>query len=237
MQSEVSEELQDFYDDQYREYDTQWRLIGGRGKARNIMDITRGLDFKNVLDVGSGEGSVLYWLDTWGWCPDITAIEISESGVQQIQARHLASVKKVVLFDGYKLPFDDKAFDLITCSHVIEHVEHYRLLLREIKRVSRYQVFEIPIDFSLKVDKKVSHFLAYGHINIFTPQTFRFLLQAEGFTILKSKSGMYEPAVLDLMAKGSALKKWSSRLKNFIWKHSPIMAIKPQILTVLCSAG
>ena len=236
MQSNISEHLQEYYDDQYRDYDTQWRLIGGRGKARNIMEITKNINFQNVLDVGSGEGAVLHWLELWKWCHDITALEISESGVEKIKARNLDCVKEVILFDGYKIPFGDKTFDLVTCSHVIEHVEHYRFLLREIKRVSKYQVFEIPIDFSLTVDKKVSHFLSYGHINIFTPQTFRFLLQAEGFKILYSKNGMYESSVFDLSTKRSVLKKWATRLKYFIWQHSPIMIIKPQIMTVLCSA-
>ncbi len=70
------------------------------------------------------------------------------------------------------------------CSHVIEHVEHPRILLREIKRVSRYQVFEIPLDYAIGVDQSVERFLAYGHINIYTPSLFKFLLKSEGYEII-----------------------------------------------------
>lgn len=237
MKTEVSDQLQNYYTNQYSNYDEQWRLVGGRGKARNIVELATGLPVKNVLDVGSGEGAILHWLDTWKWGPEITALEISESGLEKIKQRQLACLKDAILFDGYKIPFSDNAFDLVTCSHVIEHVEHYRLLLREIKRVSKFQVFEIPIDFSLKVDKKVAHFLSYGHINIFTPQTFRFLLQAEGFTILKSKGGFYDPEVYEMMAKGNVFKKIKARFKNFLWKNSPLMSIKPHTLTVLTSSS
>lgn len=78
----------------------------------------------------------------------------------------------------------DKQFDMAYCSHVIEHVEHPRLLLREIKRVSEFQVFEIPLDYSIGVDENVEHFLSYGHINIFTPSLFKFLLKSEGYEII-----------------------------------------------------
>ena len=237
MQSEVSDKLQAYYDDHYSSKQTQdWYLAGGRGKARNIMAIAQGLELQTVLDIGSGNGSVLYWLDQWDWSPDITALEISESGIEGLKSRGLKNVKHIQQFDGYKIPFPDNSFDLVTCSHVIEHVEHYRLLLREIKRVSKYQIFEIPINFSLYVDKKVEHFLSYGHINIYTPQTFRFLLKAEGFSVLKSKGNLYDPAVYDMIAQNKFLKKWKLRIKIFFWKNSPLMWIKPHVLTVLSSS-
>ena len=69
--------------------------------------------------------------------------------------RRLLEIKQ---FDGYNLPYDDNQFDLAICSHVVEHVEHPRKLLSEIKRISKNQVFEIPIDFSLRVDRRFKHF-------------------------------------------------------------------------------
>ena len=78
-------------------------------------------------------------------------------------------------------------FNMVYCSHVIEHVEHPRILLREIGRVSEFQVFEIPLDYSCDVNKKVQHFISYGHINIFTPALFKFLLLSEGFEIISEK--------------------------------------------------
>ena len=236
MQTNVSGNLQEYYDTQYENHDERWRLVGGRGKAKNIINITAGLPIKNVLDVGSGDGAVLHWLDAWKWNPDINSLEISESGLAKIKARNLPAVKSVALFDGYKIPFEDQSFDLVTCSHVLGHVEHYRILLREIRRVSKYQVFEVPIDFSFKLDKKVAHFLSYGHINIFTPQTFRFLLQSENFKVLQSNGGFYDREVYDMLAKDQPLKKWASRLKNFVWKTSPLMILKPHVLTVLTSS-
>ena len=34
------------------------------------------------------------------------------------------------------------------------------------------------------MDEQVKHLLSYGHINIFTPSTFKFLLKSEGYEII-----------------------------------------------------
>jgi hypothetical protein len=80
-------------------------------------------------------------------------------------------------------------------AHVLEHVEHERLLLREIKRVSKNFVIEVPIDYKTNVDKRIRHFLAYGHINMYTPTSLRYLLQTEGFEIKKDLTSIIGPEV------------------------------------------
>ena len=45
------------------------------------------------------------------------------------------------MFDGYNLPFPDDTFDVVTCVDVIEHVEDYDRLIKEMLRVSKKGVF------------------------------------------------------------------------------------------------
>jgi ubiquinone/menaquinone biosynthesis C-methylase UbiE len=182
--SQVAETLQAAYDQQYTDKMTEWRELGGKYKAWNILNVCRNHRFAKVLECGAGEGSILKFLDASGIFQELHAIEISDSGVRQIQKRNLRTVREVRKFDGYQIPYADNEFDMAYCSHVIEHVEHPRILLRELKRVSRFQVFEIPLDYSIGVDKKVKQFLSYGHINIYTPSLFKFLLKSEGFEII-----------------------------------------------------
>ena len=136
--------------------------------------------------------------NTWpdaSFAPLYEAVEISESGVNHIRSRNIKGVNSVQLFDGYHLPFKDDSFDLIILSHVLEHVEHERMLLREIKRVAKYGVIEIPIDYKAGVDKRIKHFLAYGHINVYTPTSLRYLLQTEGFTVENDLTSVISPEV------------------------------------------
>ena len=136
-----------------------------------------------MLDFGAGEGSILGQFDGYDAFKHLYAVEISDSGISQINKRNIKSLVEVKKFDGYATGYADEEFDLLYCSHVIEHVEHPRLVLREIKRISNAQVFEVPLDYGRTLGKKTKHFLSYGHINIFTPSTFKFLLYSEGFKI------------------------------------------------------
>jgi ubiquinone/menaquinone biosynthesis C-methylase UbiE len=183
----VSSALQAAYDEQYADATSEWREVGGKYKARNIVAVCQGRKFARVLDCGAGEGSVLKFLHETDAFSEFSAVEISASGISRIQARALPRLKEVRKFDGYEIPFADRAFDLAVCSHVIEHVEHPRILLRELRRVSAYQAFEIPLDYQIGVDRQVKHLLSYGHINVYTPSLFRFLLKSEGFEILSER--------------------------------------------------
>lgn len=230
----VSSAVQQAYRSQYTSSDHSWRDLGGRQKAENIRRLCQEHLFSCVLDVGSGDGAVLEWLDRWQVFPAIQSLEISESGAASIRERKLASVQDVRLFDGYHIPHGDKAFPLATCSHVIEHVEHPRLLLREIARVSTHQFFEIPIDFSLFVDRRVQHFLDYGHINIFTPSLFKFLLKTEGFEILDEQYVFYDTEVIRRYSP-NRLTYWSRWLKTQIIRAVPVLRkTKPNAYAVLC---
>ena len=187
MQEKISKSLKSSYDEFYSDSSSTWRELGGKYKAENILAVCKNYNFGKVLDCGAGEGSVLKFLEYSPIQSDLYAIEISDTGISQIKKRNLQKLIEVKKFDGYVIPYPDKYFNMAYCSHVIEHVEHPRILLRELKRTSEFQVFEIPLDYSINVDKRVDHYLSYGHINIFTPSTFRFLLKSEGYKIIEER--------------------------------------------------
>lgn len=137
----VSDKVQESYSNQYDQSIIDWRNLGAKYKAANIVELTKDRTFSSVLEVGCGEGSILDWLSKWNFSQNLNGIEISESGIEKINSKNIKNLNQVLLFDGYKIPFPDKHFDLVICSHVMEHVEHERVLLREIKRISKYQVF------------------------------------------------------------------------------------------------
>lgn len=195
QQTNLSENVKTAYNEFYEKHDEAWRMLGASFKAQHIVDVCKGREFKKVLEVGAGDGSILKHLADIDFAPVYYAVEISDSGVEHILARKIKDVASVQLFDGYKLPFPDDSFDLIILSHVLEHVEHERLLLREIKRVARHAVIEVPLDYRTGVDKKIKHFLAYGHINIYTPTSLRYLLSSEGFVVEDDLTSMIEPEV------------------------------------------
>jgi ubiquinone/menaquinone biosynthesis C-methylase UbiE len=195
QQSAVSDNVKTAYNEFYQKHDEAWRMLGAKYKAQHIIDVCKGRIFKKVLEVGAGDGSILKLLAEQDFAPEYHALEISDSGVEHIRSREIKDLKSVQLFDGYKLPFEDNSFDLIILSHVLEHVEHERILLRELKRVSRHYVIEVPLDYRAGVDTRIKHFLAYGHINVYTPTSLRYLLSTEGFVVEDDLTSMIEPEV------------------------------------------
>jgi len=231
---EINKELKKKYDAQYSDKIDEWRRIGAIGKVENIIDLSKDLVINKVIDIGAGDGNILALLSDKNYCADLTAVEIAESAIKQIKKKNIPGLLDIKLFDGFNLPFDDNQFDLAICSHVIEHVEHPRILLTEIKRISKSQIFEVPLDFSFRVDKKFKHFNSYGHINIYTPGLFNFLLLSTGFEILKSKYALYNNEVTNFETRSYSFQNLKNLTKKLLWKSIPaLMKFKPDTYTVL----
>ena len=109
----TSNGLKEKYDTLYSDSTEEWRRIGAIGKVENIIDLTRGLSFNKVIDIGAGDGNIL----------------------------------------------------------------------------------------SLLSNKKYKHFNSYGHINIYTPALFNFLLYTIGFDIIKRKYALYKKEVITFQTK------------------------------------
>lgn len=200
------------YDNFYTGSESRWRMLCAKAKAQNLIEVCKENRFQKVLEVGAGDGSILHYLNQSGFSPELYALEISQSGVELIKNRNLRNLVDVQVFDGYKIPYPDDSFDLVILSHVLEHVEHERLLIRELKRVARFIAIEVPLDYRFGVDLRIKHFLSYGHINIYTPTLIRFLLQTEGLTIKSEKTSLILPE--------------TTKYNEFVNKNAPKSAFK-----------
>ncbi len=214
----LSEDVKSAYNEFYTNNDVAWRMLGAKFKATNIIEVCQSIAPKKVLEVGAGDGSILHYLNERNFGEELYALEIAQSGVDQIRKRNLNRLKEVKTFDGYKIPYPDDSFDLIILAHVLEHVEHERVLLRELKRVAKHIVVEVPKDYRFGVDNRMKHFLDYGHINMYTPTLLRFLLKSEGLDIIADRVSMTTPEV--------------NYFNEFVNKKSPKSVIKKAKITL-----
>lgn len=185
----LGQQYQDLYSNYYSEsQDLQRkREISAEQTVDCMREALSGKSFHKLLDVGAGDGNVLMQLSKQKFVDELYAVEISESGVAAIKAKALPQLRDVQLFDGYKIPYPDKFFDLAIAVHVLEHVEHERLFLQELNRVARHLYIEVPLEHGLRIQRSISNGKKFGHINFYTIDALRGLLESSGLKVMGSK--------------------------------------------------
>lgn len=180
---------------------SEWRMLCAEGKSDNIIELCSSIPrarCDRILEVGAGEGSILQCLDRKKFGKKLHALEISASGVAIIRNRDIKTLASCEVFDGYHIPFDDDTFDLVILSHVLEHVEFPRALLRELHRVSAYHYVEVPLDRPGD-SMQSAVMLSYGHVDCFSPSRLRHLLLSEGLLPVAESVKKYQGAAMEYL--------------------------------------
>lgn len=90
-----------------------------------------------VLDVGSGDKPF--------WRADVIVDKYLEDDQQRHSGAMVYDKRKLfVKADVEDLPFKDKVFDFVFCSHLLEHVENPDKAIMELTRVAKRGYIEVP---------------------------------------------------------------------------------------------
>lgn len=104
----------------------------GRRRQHDVQRILKGLRPGSLLDVGTGRGETLRFAERVNHGP-VKGVEV---------VPYLCDGDRVIQGQAHALPFDDNAFDHVTCFDVLEHLieEDLEPTLRELYRVARVSV-------------------------------------------------------------------------------------------------
>ena len=114
---------------------------------RSSLKFTNNLLRKNkdwkVLDIGCG----------------YTANENATTLCDVIDLQEQYPDKKFVKLESKNLPFNDKEFDFVIASHVLEHVENPEFFINELQRISNKGYIEVPttLEDNLVFENKKDH--------------------------------------------------------------------------------
>jgi SAM-dependent methyltransferase len=232
----ISEQYRELYAGYYVNPDgglATKRALAAADSLQHMRQLLAGYNPDSIIDVGAGNGSVLEALQHSDLGNRLTALEISASGIAEIKARQLPKLVDVQLFNGYQIPYGDGAFDLAIAIHVLEHVEHERALLRELQRVAKRIIVEVPLENGLRAKRAIRAGRPNGHINYYTPETFINLLETSGLRVLDHKVHTSSLAYEQFLSG-----RFKGRVKNAIRRTALAMAptVAPLMATYLLTA-
>ena len=99
-------------------------------RVRILIEMAEIKEQDRVLEVGCGAGHILERIPTG----KLYGIDISDIQIKRAKER-LGDRAELVKSPGEQIPYDNKYFDKLLCSEVIEHVLDPAPLLAEMKRV------------------------------------------------------------------------------------------------------
>lgn len=179
------------------------------------------VNISGIVDIGCGAGRI-----TWNFAcafPDINCIGIDLDPA--IVAYAASKYKKENL--SFQLSSDitpaQNEFNLVILADVFEHIGDYISFLQNIRKTYSYQLFNIPLDLSVRTLLKngpVHAQNAYGHLHFFYDKLALRTLEDNGFRIIEY---LYTDNVSFDCNKQKGFKKLSYFLKSKIAKLTALM--------------
>ena len=146
-----------------RRYDFANHLLSGgadffwRRRAAKIVQVWRP---RSVLDLATGSGDLALAIQRRLPEATITATDFSPE-MLSVAARK--GVRKTVLADATKLPFEKESFDCVTVAFGLRNMSDWNLALREMSRVLTAHGHLLVLDFSLPAGSLRSFYRFYLH--------------------------------------------------------------------------
>jgi 2-polyprenyl-3-methyl-5-hydroxy-6-metoxy-1,4-benzoquinol methylase len=141
---------------------------------------------KKCLDLGSASGDFALKLKEMGY--DVTATDFDERAIEMESKRGLNAIRLDVERDTF--PFKDRAFDLVTCFEVIEHIKTANNMLTESRRVLKDDgIFVTSTPNICWWYLRLKHLIGKwdthdpDHIRFYTPSILRKMLREFGFEV------------------------------------------------------
>jgi len=150
-------------DREYREiYERMPRIQNETDNSEACLDrIAGAIQGETVLDVGCGTGFLLDHLKR-------ARLDLALTGVDFIIEEGTRSRHPDIRFEQAnieKLPFADRSFDTVVCTHVLEHILEFRQALSELRRVARRRlIIVVPQEREYRFTFNPHlHFFPYPH--------------------------------------------------------------------------
>ncbi len=174
---------------QYYEIEAEEVDIFGELREMALSDVLLSVipnSQKNVIDVGCGDGYLLYCIKKLKKSNNLFGIDLSFKRLKKTRTN--VSLAKCIQGEIRNLPFHDNCFDVVICSETLEHIEKCNLAISELVRITRkFLIVTVPNEETLIIDrcpKCNHHFYINDHKNSFDDKKLKSLLLSDSSLLL-----------------------------------------------------
>lgn len=167
-----------------------------------ILQILQSIQATTVLEIGPGNGSLLYFLKDHGF--EVVGVEMDSNCVNRMRKKgvvcYLGDLKDVIDRIG------SKKFDAIIMCHVFEHLYHPKETLISIYNLLNEQgiiYINIPNRCSMEAKMFGKYWRGFDlprHIVHYDSRTIRLILTETGFNIIKCKNQLFPSSFVESIA-------------------------------------
>lgn len=151
-------------------------------KAKYVSDNVG--EINSVLDIGCGGGIITFRLQKEFPNARMEAVEPNEEYAQLVRKKlHIK-----VYTDFYKLGLVKNKFDLVLMSDVLEHIKNIKdtcKTLRTNVKPNKFLFIAVPSQKNFELYEKIDEVFNACHLYYFNEKNIRFLLEKEGFKLIK----------------------------------------------------
>ncbi|CAG0997784.1 hypothetical protein METP2_03040 [Methanosarcinales archaeon] len=144
-----------------------------------------------VLDFGSGNGVLSYWMHCNGFGNDIVGVDVSNTGIANARTAFARPGLRYEHVDVLQAMNAAASFDVVVSSHVLEHIPEPEKELAKLLPLSEWFVLEVPLEqclwpeLSCALRGKPRTDNPLGHINFWTKKSFSHFLHSSGLMIVR----------------------------------------------------
>lgn len=182
------------YDQVWSDHESAFRLACfsiATQRWEAIKACTTGMRFKRIIDLGCGNGCLLWWLQKVGFCESGVGVDANQMGIDVANKTFISPGLEYKCISPQSPLTDLGKFDLAMSSHVLEHIGDPRQAVCAMSMLAPFQLHEVPLEKCMSLSaldvlgvRKYSNHIA-GHVQFWNKRSFVEMAESAGLSILR----------------------------------------------------
>jgi predicted TPR repeat methyltransferase len=171
---------------------------------------------KKIVDIGCGAGRIIWNFSKEYPESSCVGVDLSEKIIEYAKGKYSSQHLKYLTHDEFEK--NEEIFELVLLADVFEHVRDYLGFLKDIRSKYPYQLFNIPLDLSVKYllnDRPMKMKDSVGHLHYFYDKLILKILEDNGFKVIDY---LYANNLEVELEKKIGFSKYKHLVKKYILK-------------------